>query len=485
MGIAAPHALRGSTQSRAHGASSGGGLWWAIGIACLGVALIFATYAGREATLLGMIVAAGLLSVVIVKPEIGVLILMTNYLIASYPTPLRGQGLLTINNLLGIIMAVILVAQLAQKPDFWFLRVRGLQIFILIGVVFILSTIASGYHFPDLRVTSGRFRTLDATYPMGRAFVTRVAFVVLALAFLTTKRHIKLVMTIMMMCLIMVVPSALMGLAGGHGVGGYRAAASFSAGTNPNRLAFLCLIQMGFWWYFMRANPSSFRTVISLGVISSLILTVFLTASRSGAIGLGIVMYLLSRPRGGMEASRVQIAAVALIGLGLVVTLIPAKNLERMQELNPFAEGNESIGAHSTERRVETVGKAWEIALDYPVFGVGIGNFREVARQIYMDPFWRPPHNSYLWALSEGGFGCLFLYLWMFYITWRDIRTLQASPAVPDDLRWIAAALEPTLILLLFYSAFADIWLSPITYIVVVFVAIFKRYVSQRRVVVV
>ncbi len=40
---------------------------------------------------------------------------------------------------------------------------------------------------------------------------------------------------------------------------------------------------------------------------------------------------------------------------------------------------------------------------DYPLFGVGLGNFREVSRQIYGDAFYRPPHNSYLWATSEGG----------------------------------------------------------------------------------
>jgi hypothetical protein len=70
-------------------------------------------------------------------------------------------------------------------------------------------------------------------------------------------------------------------------------------------------------------------------------------------------------------------------------------------------------------------------------------------------------------------------------VTWRDIRWLQRSSAVPPDLRWIAAALEPALILLLFYSFFADMWLSPITYILVMMVVVLKRYVSTRRAVVV
>ena len=122
---------------------------------------------------------------------------------------------------------------------------------------------------------------------------------------------------------------------------------------------------------------------------------------------------------------------------------------------------------------------------DYPFFGVGLGNFREVARQVYFDTFWRPPHNSYVWSLSEGGIFCLGLYLTLFAVTWNDIRWLQASPAVPTELRWVPAALQPSLVLFLFYSAFADIWLSPITYILLALVIVFRRYVSCRRVVLV
>jgi hypothetical protein len=71
----------------------------------------------------------------------------------------------------------------------------------------------------------------------------------------------------------------------------------------------------------------------------------------------------------------------------------------------------------------------------------------------------------------------------LYWVTLRDIRWIQRSPATPPDLRWIAAALEPSVILLLFYSFFADMWLNPITYILIVLTIVFKRYVSCRRVV--
>jgi O-antigen ligase len=194
---------------------------------------------------------------------------------------------------------------------------------------------------------------------------------------------------------------------------------------------------------------------------------------------------MLTKTRGSVRGGRMQVIAVAIIAIGVLLTVIPEENLERIENLNPFATGTHDVGSHSTERRVDTVELGWKIFKDYPVFGIGLGNFREVARQVYLDPYWRPPHNSYVWSLSEGGIFCLLLYLLLFWYTWRDVQWLQASPAVPQDLGWIVAALPPCIVLFLFFSAFADIWLSPITYILIGLTIALRRYVSRRRVVLV
>jgi O-antigen ligase len=458
-------------------------LWGVVALAVLGVLLVVATRGGQEATAVALIVASMLLVAVVARPEIGILLLLTNYLFASYPSPIKGGGLLTINNVLGIILVVILLAELAQRPDFWFLRTRQVKIYAALAVVLLFGTFASYWQFPDLRITWGKFRTLDQTAPLTRDFVTRFAFVLLASKFLTTKRHIKMAMTVILLCLILVVPSALAGWASGATADG-RAAASFSMGTNSNRLAFLCLMQAAFWWYLGLTQKSGTLRLVIYGIIGALVLTVLLTASRSGFLGLGVLFYLLTRERGAMKGGRIKVIMMALLGVGMMFTIVPEENLERIANLNPFAQGRGgNIGTHSTERRVETVGLGWDIFLEYPVFGIGLGNFREVARQIYNDPYYRPPHNSYVWALSEGGIFCFLLFLLLYWTTLRDIRWLQRSPATPSDLRWIAAALEPSLILLLFYSFFADMWLNPITYILIVLTIVFKRYVSCRRVV--
>jgi O-antigen ligase len=483
MSLAAEHALP-DYRSAVRGGSRATMLGL-VALVALGALLALGTRAGQEATAIALIVASMLLVVVVARPQVGILLLLTNYLFASYPTPIRGGGLLTINNVLGIILAVILLAELAQRPDFWFVRTSQVKVFTAIGIVMLFGTFVSYWNFPDLRITWGKVRTLDQTAPLTRDFVTRFAFILLAAKFLTTKRHIKMAMTVIMLCLIMVVPSALIGWAQGETADG-RAAASFSIGTNSNRLAFLCLMQAAFWWYFGQTQRSNTVRLVVYGVVGTLVLTVLLTASRSGFLGLGVLFYLLMRDRGAMKGGRIKVVVLALLMVGMMLTVVPQENLDRIANLNPFAEGRGgNVGTHSTERRVETVGLGWDIFLEYPLFGIGLGNFREVARQVYNDPFYRPPHNSYIWALSECGIFCFLLFLWLFYATLRDIRWLQRSPAMPEDLHWIAAALEPSLFLLLFYSFFADMWLNPITYILIVLTIVFKRYVSCRRAVLV
>jgi O-antigen ligase len=455
-----------------------------IALVVLGALIAVGTELGQEATTIALLVASMLLVVVCARPDVGILLFRANYLFASYPTPIRGGGLLTINNVLGIILSVMMLAELSQEPDLWFFQTTQVRLFIAIGVVMLLGTFASYWTFPDLRITWGKVRTLDQTMELSRDFITRFAFVILSAQFLTTKRHIKLVMFVILLCLVAVIPTALLGWASGDSADG-RAAASFSIGTNSNRLAFLCLMQAAFWWYLAQAQRSQAARLLIYGIIGSFVLTDLLTASRSGFLGLGLLFYLLTRDRGAMKGGRIKVVFLAALMVGMMLTVVPQETLDRIGNLNPMAAGHDNIGTHSTERRVETVGLGWNMFLDYPLFGVGLGNFREVARQVYNDEFYRPPHNSYIWALSECGIFAFGLFLWLFYACIRDIRWLQRSPATPPDLHWIAAALEPTFYLLLFYSIFADMFLNPVTYILIVLTMVFRRYVSRRQLVVV
>src|SRR5512140_225428 len=134
MSVAAPQAF--GVRRAARNPASASVVWWCVAAAALAAVLVVATFFNVEATALALLVAGAVLAIVIVQPAMGILMLMANFLVASYPSPIRGDGLLTINNILGVILCVLLVADLAQRPDLWYLRVRQLHVLVAIGIVF-------------------------------------------------------------------------------------------------------------------------------------------------------------------------------------------------------------------------------------------------------------------------------------------------------------------------------------------------------------
>ena len=136
------------------------------------------------------------------------------------------------------------------------------------------------------------------------------------------------------------------------------------------------------------------------------------------------------------------------------------------------------VGASSSRMREETVERAWQIGMDYPLFGVGLGNFREVSRQVYFDDFYRPPHNSYLWALAEGGMFVLAGYGLLFWVTWKDLQQIRRLAHRDPEMEVWASAIRVVFVLFFFFSAFADLWLNPITYVLLGLVITTRRYVE-------
>src|SRR4030095_8193710 len=128
--------------------------------------------------------------------------------------------------------------------------------------------------------------------------------------------------------------------------------------------------------------------------------------------------------------------------------------------------------------REETLERALQVAEDYPVFGIGLGNFREVTRQVYDDDFFRPPHNSYLWAICEGGVFVLVAYGWLFWVTWKDIQLIRGLSVLDPEIEVWATALRVVFLLFFFYSAFADLWLNPLIYVLLGLIASMRQYVE-------
>jgi O-antigen ligase len=450
----------------------------AIGVALplLAAGTVVGTFSGHE-----VIVTAGWLALAVsgflfIRPVVGIAVMTVLFLLAAYPTPLQALGVLTVNNLLGVCLLLLLVARIVGTRDLSFLRVRQVRIMMVIGALLLAGTYVAQVQFPLLEETVGKMRILDKTSDMGHDFVTRLAFLVFFVAFVSGRRDVKIMFMVFMLGLYAAIPSALVNWWQGTLNRGFRVEASLTSGSNPNRLGMICLIEMTVWWFWSRARPGLLRQVVALPAVAAAGLVLLATGSRSGLLALGFTVVLLQTGPRRFRLPAWHVGLLAVGGAVAIALIVPAETWQRMSTLAP-EKGQ--IGATSNQMREETLERALQVAEDHPLFGVGLGNFREVTRQVYQDDFFRPPHNSYLWAMCEGGVFVLSGYLWLFWVTWKDVERIRELSCLDPEIEVWATAIRVVFLLFFFYSAFADLWLNPLTYVLLGLVVTMRRYIES------
>ena len=444
-----------------------------LGLPFIGALTVAGTYLGKEIVITAAWVALSLGAFLFIRPVVGIAAMTGAFLLAAYPTLLQALGFLTINNLLGICFVVLVAGYILETRDLSFLKIRQVRILMVIGLIFYIGSLYSDWLFPMLVETRGKGKIIDKTDFMAHNFIARLVFLVFFCIFVRGRRDIKLIFITFTVALFVAVPSALWNLASGELNRGFRAAASFTSGSNPNRLAMICLIEVACWWFWMHSRPGTWRRLWGLTAIAMCVMVLLGTGSRSGLLGGGLLLLLLQVGPRSYRVSAPQIGLLLVVGFVAILTIVPAASWERMITFNP--EKGE-IAASSNKMREETVERAWEVFVDYPLFGVGIGNFREVTRQIYLDKFFRPPHNSYLWAASEGGIFVVMGYLWLFWVTWKDIQRVREIGHRDPELASQAESIRVVFIMYAFFCGFADLWINPITYVMIGQVVTLRRY---------
>jgi hypothetical protein len=445
----------------------------AIGLPMAGAATVAGTYLDREILLCAGWVAVAVTAFLFAQPVIGIALMTGAFLMAAYPTMLQALGALTVNNLLGVCLLALMVIELMETRNFSFLRNRQLQLLAVIGVFLGAGTIHSWDLFPTLQATVGKLRTLDKSSAMGHDFVARLIYLLFFIVFVRNRRDIHIVFITFMLALYIAIPSALYNMMTGDLKRGFRLQASVTAGANPNRLAMIALMEVTCWWFWARSKPGLVRQLIALGVMATSTMVVFGTGSRSGFLGIGVLAVLLQTSQKTYRLPTAQIGLLGAAAVFAILVVVPPEAVQRMITLNPTQGEN---GATSNEMREETVWRAVETFQDYPTLGIGIGNFREVSRQVYQDPFYRPPHNSYLWAAAECGIFVLILYLVLFWITWNDLAVVNRLAYRDPQIGAEAGAIRVLFLLYGFFSIFADLWLNPITYAMVGLIITMRRY---------
>ena len=331
-------------------------------------------------------------------------------------------------------------------------------------------------NFPLLATTFRRGgATVDRTADLSHDFVTRLAFLGFFWVFVRSRRDISAVFLTFTFVLFAAIPSALINWMNGTLESGFRVQASFTAGANANRLAMICYFQIVCWWVWSQSGPGWIRKLIAHGAMGCAGLVLLATGSRSGLAAAVPFAFLLQTGVRRFRLTPMQMGLMAGLGTIAVVAVVPPQAWERMTQ---FSATRGEHGSYSSLMRWTTIQTGVHMVQDYPGLGIGLGNFREVAKQVYRDPFYRPPHNSYLWAAAEGGIPVLVLYLVLMYVTWRDVAVISRLAHRDPNVEFMTAGIRIIFPIFNFFALFADVWLNPILYILIGLVVTLRRHVE-------
>lgn len=455
---------------------------------------------GSELLTLALIVACLVGGLILIRPEYGVMVLTSTFLI-SYPEVLQGSGQFTINNVLGLILAGTLLIKVALERRAEFLHSRLVQLFLLIGFAIIVNQLLAE-QAPPLESLA----ELDLTGKRLQAMATKIVFLVFFAAFIRTRWQILLLTSSVVFFVLMTAPNAIWkAMTAVGGIEQIRASADFgiSAAANANRLAFVSSMAIALIAYGMQEYRSRAVIVCGWPAIALLVVTIFLSASRSGLISLLVLSTIFiarMRIRRGMLVALL-LFLVIVTGITTVLILqgdldaitnsehgtreallelarrahLPQPYLDRITNFFPTEQGEE--GAGSIRARLEILAVGLRMLRDHPIAGVGIGNFRWVSVVDYQNARPSAQHNSYLLTLVEGGLLLFIPYMLLFWGTWRDLTlTRRLSIQMPSlRLGWLVEAVRTIFVLFLIFSFFADIWHELFPYLIIGLAAVLTR----------
>lgn len=436
------------------------------------------------------IFGAVLLLVIIIRPELGIAVFLSTFLMA-YPRWMQGSGYLTLNNVLGGIFAVLLTYKIYRDQDWWFLRVREIQVLLAIVALYYISETLN----PPDEMRAGLLGAAAYKTEGLRIFINRVVFTLFFINFIRTPQHVRMIFLLALTFMTITALTGIQSVLTGGGLQGFRAITMsddlvagqigvIRAAGNPNRLAMFAVLAIAGVWHLIQSLRAPMVRSIGLFTIVLLSLAVFLSASRSGLIGLAMCGTMLLA-EGGFNVRKIasMFLAGALLAV-LVVQFVPQRSLERITNIPMIGVEMTDDGGTSVERRAYV----WEVAYELwkenpPGLGVGMGNW-PLARFL-SDPARQTgsPHNSYLLALVEGGPLVALAFVFLMWRTWRSLNYSLHYLSLPGfplaELEWVVKAARVSLVVFAFFTFVADLLNLVLLFLLIGTSVVVRRQVEQ------
>ena len=216
---------------------------------------------------------------------------------------------------------------------------------------------------------------------------------------------------------------------------------------NSNDLALHLVTMIPLAFVLGMENKNPLRKIIFWGTTLLMIAAVIITFSRGGFIGLIAMTLVLVRK----IARRNKSVAIGTLVLGVVFFLAVAPGAYAGRLATIFT-GSDLTG--SSSQRTEIFKRSVMVALRYPLFGVGLGNFHHKSAQEL------GTHNAYTQVAAETGIAAMVFYIIFMVHPFRKLRMMEREMFERNDnsrFYYLAIGLQASLVGYMVASFFAAV----------------------------
>ena len=215
------------------------------------------------------------------------------------------------------------------------------------------------------------------------------------------------------------------------------------------------------------------RKLVYFPITLLMVAAVIITFSRGGFLGLIAMVLVLARKL----SRRNKTAALATIVLGVIffLAVAPASYSGRLATI--FDSASDITG--SSSQRTQVLKRSILVALRYPLFGVGIGNFHHKSFQEL------GTHNAYTQVAAETGIAAMVCYIMFLVHPLRKLRLMERDMYERNDTShyyYLAIGLQASLVGYMVASFFAAVAYQWYVYYLVGYAIALRRIYYLKRV---
>jgi len=342
------------------------------------------------------------------RPFLGLLFYLTIFYIR--PQEIWFTGIVGLEKAFGIAMLILTILKLKFSDNFEF-KITNIHIGIVVFIVVALINVATSFWIKG---------SWDIWVKLFKLFI--VFFCVVHL--IDNEKQFRFFIMFTILGTAFHATSAIVNYYNGIReieMGIERAFAMDTSYGDPNSLAATIIYTLPLIYYYFQKKAPNYIKVILAVIFLILLWGVVLTGSRTGMAGvLVFLMLVLWEGKHKVRNFILIIASVAVIW-----AIMPNQYQQRLESITDWNTGDDATSAAiSAESRFTFLVYAYDMFLDRPLFGYGLGNF-SVARALLYHGYWFQSHTLPAQLISEmGSAGILAFGLWIILL-FSNIKKLQ------------------------------------------------------------